>query len=275
MSFSAAEIRSLLGVRPRIDPALEVAHRVQFLVEYCLTTGARGFVVGVSGGQDSALTGRLCQLAAEELRRRGEDAALLAVRLPYRVQADEDDARTALDFIRPDQQLAFNVAGAVDGLSAEFADSVGTAMSDFTKGNVKARMRMVALYALAGEHNLLVVGTGHAAEAVTGFFTKHGDGGSDVSPLAGLDKRQGRSLLEHLGAPERLWVKEPTGDLLDGAPGQPDEEALGLTYAQIDDFLEGAPVADAVTEALEIRFQNTVHKRRPPVCPGDNWWIRF
>src|SRR5690606_34047939 len=113
-------------------------------------------------------------------------------------------------------------------------DALAEPLRDFTKGNVKARARMIAQYAIAGQHGHLVVGTDHAAEAVTGFFTKFGDGGADVLPLSGLTKRQGKQLLEALGAPERLYLKLPTADLLDERPGQTDETDLGISYAQID-----------------------------------------
>jgi NAD+ synthase len=145
-------------------------------------------------------------------------------------------------------------------------------MTDFTKGNVKARSRMIAQYAVAGQRRLLVVGTDHAAEAVTGFYTKFGDGAADLMPLAGLTKRQGRSLLEHLGAPSRLYTKVPTADLLDSTPGQTDEADLGMRYEDIDDFLEGGDIAPAAAEAIEARYLSTVHKRVTPVTPFDDWW---
>jgi NAD+ synthase len=131
---------------------------------------------------------------------------------------------------------------------------------------------MIAQYAIAGQQGLLVVGTDHAAEAVTGFFTKFGDGGADVLPLSGLTKRQGRALLETLDAPERLYLKAPTADLLDHTPGQTDEDNLGLTYQNIDDFLEGKDVPADVAIAIETRYLATEHKRRPPVTPFDEWW---
>src|SRR5690606_2458187 len=137
-----------------------------------------------------------------------------AVRLPYRVQADEEDARLALEFIHPDESVVFDIARGVDGLTAEYADATGAALGDYHKGNVKARSRMVAQYAIAAERRALVVGTDHGAEAITGFFTKFGDGGADLLPLSGLNKRQGKELLRELGAPERLWQKPPTADLL-------------------------------------------------------------
>lgn len=261
-----------LNVVPSIDPAEQVAARVGFLKDYLLASKARGFVLGISGGQDSSLAGRLCQLAVEQLRAEGTDATFIAVRLPYRVQADESDAQLALDFISPDREITFNIERGVDGVDAEYIDATGDPLLDFTKGNVKARMRMIAQYAIAGQHGLLVVGTDHAAEAVTGFFTKFGDGGADLLPLSGLTKRQGRSMLQHLDAPERLYLKAPTADLLDGIPGQTDEANLGLTYQQIDDYLEGEEVAPEVAVAIEERYLATQHKRREPVTMFDDWW---
>lgn len=267
-----ARIIRELNVKPTVDPAAEVEARVGFLVDYVLRTGAKGFVLGISGGQDSSLTGRLCQLAVEKLAGQGVQAHFYAVRLPYNVQADEEDAQLALEFIRPERTLAFNVKRGTDGIFAEFADALGEPMSDFTKGNVKARQRMVAQYALAGQHGLLVVGTDHAAEAVTGFFTKFGDGGVDITPITGLSKRQGKALLQYLDAPARLYEKAPTADLLDETPGQTDEANLGLSYQDIDDYLEGREVADEVAGAIETRYFATEHKRRPPATPFDGWW---
>ena len=261
-----------LNVQPSIEPAEQVRLRIDFLKEYLLTSGSAGFVLGISGGQDSSLAGRLCQLAAEELRADGHFAEFTAVRLPYNVQADEEDAQLALAFIKPDKAIVFNIRRSVDGFEAEYADAMGIEMVDFTKGNVKARSRMVAQYAIAGQSALLVVGTDHAAEAVTGFFTKFGDGGADILPLTGLTKRQGRSLLEYLDAPERLYLKAPTADLLDGTPGQTDEDNLGLSYTQIDDYLEGKDVEPEVADAIQLRYISTQHKRTVPVTPFDDWW---
>ncbi|MDO7881366.1 ammonia-dependent NAD(+) synthetase [Antiquaquibacter soli] len=266
------QIIAELNVRPTVDPAAEIAARVDFLKQYLTASRANGFVLGISGGQDSSLAGRLCQLAVEELREEGTLAEFIAVRLPYQVQRDEADAQLALSFIQPDRSVTFNIHRAVDGFEDEYADATGADMLDFTKGNVKARARMIAQYALAGQAGHLVVGTDHAAEAVTGFFTKFGDGGADLLPLSGLTKNQGRSLLQHLGAPEQLYLKAPTADLLDDNPGQTDEANLGLTYSDIDAFLEGKDIDPAVAELIEQRFLATRHKRAEPVTPFDDWW---
>lgn len=273
MRDTQRRIIEALGASAEIDPAEEVERRVAFLAEYARSVpGARGFVLGISGGQDSSLAGRLAQLAVERLRAEGHEAEFIAVRLPYGVQLDEPDAQLALDFIRPDRAVSVNIAAATDALVAEVDGATGEAVSDFTKGNVKARMRMAAQYAIAGDRGLLVVGTDHAAEAITGFFTKFGDGAADVVPLAGLSKGQGAALLRRLGAPERLWEKAPTADLLDGQPGQTDEESLGVGYAEIDAYLAGKDIRDASAENLERRYRATEHKRRLPVTPDDDWW---
>ena len=212
-----ARIIEEMGVQPRIDPAGEVRKRVTFLKEYLKATHTKGFVLGISGGLDSSLAGRLAQLAVEELAAEGVEANFVAVRLPYGVQHDEDDAQAALDFIQAKTEWTFNISAAVDGFEDEFEKTVGNGISDFHKGNTKARTRMIAQYALAGEHNYLVIGTDHGAESVTGFFTKYGDGGADILPLFGLNKRQNRALLAELGAPGPGLGEGPHG----GPPRRP------------------------------------------------------
>ncbi|WP_067826664.1 ammonia-dependent NAD(+) synthetase [Nocardia inohanensis] len=273
-----AQIIAELGVSPTIEPKLEVRRRIDFLKDYLRATPAKGFVLGISGGQDSTLTGRLCQLAAEELRTEGHDVTFVAVRLPYGVQADEEDAQIALRFIQPDKSITVNVKPSADAGADEAAEAIREIIGDtprlrdFVRGNIKARERMVLQYAIAGQLNMLVVGTDHAAEAITGFFTKYGDGGVDLTPLTGLSKRQGAALLQELGAPPSVWQKVPTADLEDDRPALPDEEALGLKYAQIDDYLEGQDVTPEVAERLETIYRNTRHKRTVPVTPLDTWW---
>ncbi|MCA0347260.1 MAG: ammonia-dependent NAD(+) synthetase [Actinobacteria bacterium] len=267
------KIIEALAATPEIDAEAEIERRIAFLVDYAAgIPGVRGFVLGISGGQDSSLGGRLAQLAVERMREAGHEAEFIAMRLPYSVQRDEDDAQLALDFIRADREVTVDIAPAVEGLVSEVDRATGEPVSDFNKGNVKARMRMVAQYAIAGDRSLLVLGTDHAAEAITGFFTKFGDGAADVLPLAGLTKRQGAQMLRHLGAPDRLWQKVPTADLLDGIPGQSDEDSLGVSYTQIDDYLSGKSIDEAAAENLERRYRASEHKRHLPVTPTDTWF---
>lgn len=264
-----AQIIRELGVQPTIDPAKEVRRRVDFLKAYAKEARAKGFVLGISGGQDSTLAGRLAQLAVEELRAEGTEATFVAMRLPHGQQVDEADAQIAMDFIQADQPMTIDIKPTTEAMTAAF-NAAGQQLGDFNKGNVKARLRMVAQYAMAGEHGYLVIGTDHAAEAVTGFFTKFGDGAADLMPLAGLTKSQGAQMLAYLGAPERTWKKVPTADLLDGQPGRPDEEELGITYADIDTYLTGGEISPEAKANLERKFKISAHKRVMP--PSPNTW---
>lgn len=255
-----------LGVAPTIDAGYEIEKRSRFLCNYLATSGLKGFVLGISGGQDSLLAGLLAQKAAAMRREEGFDASFHAVLLPYDTQADRDDTLLAIETIQPDKVHDFNIKHGVDGLARDFEVAEGRPISDFDKGNVKARMRMIAQYAIAGENKLLVIGTDHAAEAVTGFFTKFGDGGADVLPLSGLTKRQGKTILRQLSAPEQFMTKAPTADLLDVKPGQADESELGITYDMLDDYLEGKELEESVAIKIENRYDATRHKRDLPVA---------
>ncbi|MCP2072512.1 UNVERIFIED_ORG: NAD+ synthase [Pseudomonas lini] len=249
----------------------EIARRVGFIKQILRESGCKSLVLGISGGVDSLTAGRLCQLAVEQLR--GEDylARFIAVRLPYKTQADEQDAQASLDFIQPDLITTSNIAACVDGLMANIAvDGLqpSAELSDFVKGNVKARARMLAQYAIANISNGLVVGTDHAAEALMGFFTKFGDGACDLAPLSGLTKTQVRLLADAMGAPAHLVRKAPTADLEDLAPGKLDEVAYGCSYEEIDAYLMGEEVSAHARLIIERAYLKTAHKRALPRVPA-------
>lgn len=266
------EIAATLGVRAEIDMAAEVERRRDFLVDQIQTTGQRCLVLGISGGVDSTVAGRLCQLAVEAVRERGDSARFVAMRLPYGTQHDEADAQQALQFMQPDEVLTVDIRPATDGmlvaLEAGGLRFDNAAQRDFITGNIKARQRMIAQYAVAGARGGLVVGTDQAAEALMGFFTKFGDGACDVAPLVGLTKRQVRALGRQLGTPAGLVEKLPTADLESLDPGKPDEVALGVPYSLIDDFLEGRPIPAAAHEVILATYRRTEHKRHLPITPG-------
>ncbi|WP_336755088.1 ammonia-dependent NAD(+) synthetase [Pantoea sp. USHLN298] len=268
------EIIEALGVKPTIDADHEVRVSVDFLKAYLKRHSAiKTLVLGISGGQDSTLAGKLAQMAIGELREESgdNDYTFIAVRLPYGVQADEQDCQNALAFIQPDRSLVVNIKESV--LASERAlQAAGITLSDFVRGNEKARERMKAQYSIAGMTKGVVVGTDHAAEAVTGFFTKYGDGGTDINPLFRLNKRQGKQLLKQLGCPEHLYLKKPTADLEDDRPGLQDEVALGVTYEMIDDYLEGKTIDPDNAKIIEGWYQKTEHKRRPPITVFDDFW---
>ncbi|HIH2409720.1 TPA: ammonia-dependent NAD(+) synthetase [Enterococcus faecium] len=268
------EIINELGVKPTIDPKEEIRKSIDFMKAYLKKYPfLKAFVLGISGGQDSTLAGRLAQLTMEEMREetKDENYQFIAVRLPYGEQADEEDAKAALDFIQPDVSLRVNIKPAVDA-QVQVLSEAGVGISDFNKGNIKARQRMITQYAVAGERAGAVLGTDHAAENITGFFTKFGDGGADILPLFRLDKRQGKQLLQALNAPEKLYTKIPTADLEDGKPMIADEVALGVTYNEIDDYLEGKEVPAQAQEKIEAWWNKTQHKRHLPISVLDDFW---
>lgn len=263
-----------LGVKPQIDAAEEVRKSVDFLKDYLRKNSfLKTLVLGISGGQDSTLAGRLSQMAIEEMREEAGDDSyqFIAIRLPYGVQADEEDAQKALEFIKPDLLYTVNIKAAVDG-EVEALAQAGVEVSDFVKGNIKARQRMITQYAIAGQKAGAVVGTDHAAENITGFFTKFGDGGADILPLFRLNKRQGKALLEYLGADKSLYEKVPTADLEDGKPGLADEVALGITYQEIDDYTEGKKISTKAQETIENWWKKGQHKRHLPITVFDDFW---
>lgn len=264
-------IARTLGVKPLIDIAAEVKRRVDFLMDALIANDRLCLVLGISGGIDSTTAGYLAQKAAENVRKLGHKATFIAIRLPYGEQRDEIDAQRALKFINPDLVLNINIKPASDAMLQALKQSGLTfdskAEEDFILGNIKARQRMIAQYAVAGARSGMVIGTDHAAEALMGFFTKYGDGAADITPLAGLNKRQVRSVAAFCGANEALVYKVPTADLESLSPLKPDEMAFGVTYDEIDDFLEGKSINQRAQNIILRQYQVTAHKRALPARP--------
>lgn len=263
-----------MKVLPEIDAKFEIERRIEFIKTTLTQSGLNKLVLGISGGVDSSVCGRLAQLAINILNTERSSSTpeykFIAVRLPHDIQADEDDAQLALKFIKPTHCLTTNVFSGVEGIHNETLNALSQAellsanadQIDFSKGNVKARTRMVMQYHIAGILGGLVLGTDHSAENITGFFTKWGDGACDLAPLFGLSKRQVKQLAKTLGAPKQLIEKAPTADLEELSPSKKDEDALGLNYEQLDDFLEGKNTDKTVEEKIIAIYMKTQHKRK-------------
>lgn len=263
-----------LKVVPSINAQDEIRRSIDFLKDYAKTYSfVKGFVLGISGGQDSTLVGKLAQLAVDELNAEvGEQHYnFYAVRLPYGVQFDEADCNDALAFIKPSVTYTVNIKPAVDA-SVQSLQTAGITISDFTKGNEKARERMKVQFSIAATKSAVVLGSDHAAEAVTGFFTKFGDGAADLMPIWRLTKRQGKQLLQALDCPPHLYEKTPTADLEEEKPAQPDEESLGVSYEALDDYLEGKGVSTEAQAKIEGHFLRSAHKRHLPITVFDDFW---
>lgn len=258
------EIIAKLGVKPVIQVEEEVRKRTDFLKKHVQQANALGLLIAISGGVDSAVTAALCKRATDELAEEtGKPYETVGVFQPYGKQPDIEDSYAVAEAIGLTLKTETNIQEAVDEIALEVeyamkALGVNRHVSVKGKGNIKARTRMVMQYALAFERSLLVVGTDHASEAITGFFTKYGDGAVDLTPLASLNKRQVRQLAAWLGIPDKVVHKAPTAGLWEG---QTDEEELGITYDANSDYLEGKEVDPRIKEKLEKMYLQTEHKR--------------
>lgn len=263
------EIIARLGVKPEIEPEAEIRRRVDFLKDYVRKSGTTGLLIAISGGIDSAVATGLCKTATDELSAEtGQEYITLGVFQPYEEQADISDSYAVAEAFKLQYRVETNIGEAVNEIALEVEHgfkAIGKSrhLSRGGKGNVKARTRMVMQYALAFDLNLLVVGTDHASEAITGFYTKWGDGAVDVTPLSSLNKRQVRQLASALGVPQTVLDKAPSAGLWEG---QTDENELGIKYDDNSAYLEGKEINAEVREKLEKQYLKTAHKRDP--IPG-------
>lgn len=268
------DIIEALKVKSHIVAEEEIEASKAFLKDYLKAHPfLQSLVLGISGGQDSTLAGKIAQLAVEELRQEtGNDKLrFIAVKLPYGKQLDETDVMDALAFIQPDQTISVNIKEATDAIVSALEEN-GSEISDFNKGNIKARQRMVVQYAIAGQTSGAVIGTDHAAESVTGFYTKFGDGAADILPLWRLNKGQGKAMLKVLNCPPHLYEKVPTADLEEDRPALPDEVALGVSYQAIDAYLEGKEINENEAQIIERWYVRSEHKRHLPITIYDDFW---
>jgi NAD+ synthase len=250
----------------------------KFLSEKLRKTRLKGFVVGLSGGIDSAVVTRLCVRAVGREK-------VLALILPER-DSPEQDIVDAVDFCENEglEHRTIDITEPVDAL----ARSVGGKVDRMALANMKARCRMIILYHHAKTGQRLVVGTSNKSEMLTGYFTKYGDGGADLEPIGDLYKTQVRQLAELIGVPSNLIAKTPSAGLW---RGQTDEAEMGISYDALDSLLHcmelGLSEEETVSRSgetleevrrIEAAVRASSHKRKlPPVVkiglrtPGLDW----
>ncbi|MDR2167732.1 MAG: NAD(+) synthase [Clostridiales bacterium] len=229
----------------RRDYGREAAARAGWLAEILAQSGAKGFVFGASGGKDSVLVGALCKMACENT---------VGLILPIGAQStDVEHAKIACGH--------FDIESVVVDLTAtksSMLDAFGGDLSHSARVNVAPRLRMTALYAAAAERGALVVGTSNRSEIYLGYFTKWGDGGSDLNPIADLTATEVLEFLEFLGAPEIFYTKPPSAGLYEG---QTDEAEFGFTYKELDEFLLQNKEGENF-ERIQKLHKSSHHKRR-------------
>jgi NAD+ synthase len=228
---------------------------VSWLQKRVKNAGLKGAVVGLSGGIDSAVTARLCQLAF------GEE--LLTVIMPcHSSSKDREDAlkianKFKMQVVENDLSDLYN--NLLDNLKAN-----GIKGGKLAEANIKPRLRMTALYYYAQGKNYLVVGTDNWSELKIGYFTKHGDGGIDLAPLGSLVKHEVKELARLLDIPAEIIEKKPSAGLWDG---QTDESEMGFSYEELDQYILSGKAEPEVEEKIKkLAFKNS-HKVAPVPIP--------
>lgn len=236
-----------------MDQEQLAAHLSEWIRDRVAASGGMGTVFGLSGGVDSAVVAALC--------RRAFPHHCLGLVLPcHSDPGDAEDARLTAHHFGV-ATATVDLAEAYDSLCRQLHAVVSDLPGErsLACANVKPRLRMTTLYAFANHQGYRVVGTGNRSELSVGYFTKYGDGGVDLLPLGGLTKTRVRDLAQHLGVPRRIIDKPPSAGLWEA---QTDEGEMGMTYEQLDAYLEGRD--DAVRMKVEAMRAASEHKRRPP-----------
>jgi NAD+ synthase len=230
---------------------------VLWIKERVLSAGLKGAVFGMSGGIDSSLIAVLSKKAFE-------NSSLGLVMPCHSIEQDEQHAMAvASKFAIKTRKIALD--SLYDSVIQIMSGVLESPLSKLTQANIKARLRMITLYAHANQLGYMVIGSGNKSELVTGYFTKYGDSGVDILPLGNLVKAQVRELAVYFGIPEEIISKPPSAGLWHG---QTDETEMGLTYQEIDEYILNNKAADSVRRKIETMFAASEHKRKAPPVPG-------
>lgn len=234
------------------DYKIEFENRVFFIQQLLRQAGADGIVFGNSGGKDSALVGILCKAACDDT---------VGIMMPCSSKQNYDqDMKDGMEVAEQ-----FGIENRVVDLG-ELKDKAfqlfgsATELNKTAMSNIPPRLRMTTLYAVAASENRLVAGTGNLSEKYVGYFTKWGDGAHDFNPIADLTVTEVYEFLRYLGAPESIINKAPSAGLFEG---QTDEKEMGVTYKEVDDYIEGRTVSPDSRFIIDVMHKKSQHKRNP------------
>lgn len=238
----------------------EIDHIVEWLREQVRVSGTKGILVGLSGGIDSSVVAFLIKKAFPE----NSLGVILPCKSSPKDKADGLELAQACGIRHVEVDLT-ETHEVLHGEITKVMDGFDTENHRLTDANLRARLRMSTLYGIANNLNYLVAGTDNAAEILTGYFTKYGDGGVDILPIANLQKREVYEMAKHLGVPQSVITRPPSAGLWEG---QTDESEMGTTYEMIDDYIEGKDIPQADKEIIERLYKRSEHKRNMPPQPS-------
>lgn len=240
------------------DLKLDIQKRVEFIKDVLKKSGANGIVFGNSGGKDSALVGILCKMACDNTK-----SIIMPCSSKQNYGSDKEDGLKNAEQFKI-ETLIIDLTKTKESLVQELSKQVN--LNELAIANIAPRLRMTTLYSIATSENRLVAGTGNKSEAHMGYFTKWGDGAHDFNPISDLTVTEIFEYLKFLDAPSSIIEKAPSAGLFDG---QTDEKEMGITYAEIDEYLNTGVATEENMQIIKRYNENSEHKRRMPICYGD------
>ncbi|SET06290.1 NAD(+) synthase [Anaerobranca gottschalkii] len=230
-----------------MDYSKEIKERVEFIRDYVHKAGGKGVVLGVSGGKDSAVVAALAKKAFPQTS--------FGVIMPcHSLQKDIEHGKLLCESIG----LEYTIVDLTEAYET-LLKNIPVGITDISKANIKPRLRMTTLYAIAQSQNALVLGTGNRTEITLGYFTKHGDGACDINPISDLTVGQVFDMARELNIPKEIIEKPPSAGLWEG---QTDEGELGLKYADVDNYLLTGQGSQELIERVKYLNRVTEHKRK-------------
>lgn len=235
------------------DYQIEYEKRIEFIRKILINSGAKGIIFGNSGGKDSALVGALCKAASDNTI-----GVIMPCGSKRNFNEDKEDGLKVANHLGITTKIV-DLTPAKEALVSSLQND--TELSQSSSSNIAPRLRMITLYAIARDENLLVAGTGNRSEIYMGYFTKWGDGACDFNPISDLTVTEIYEFMRYLKLPQSIIDKAPSAGLFDG---QTDETEMGVTYGAIDEYILNGNANYKNSKIIEKYHQYSEHKRLAP-----------